>query len=237
MPQEYWRERTLKEIASAVGTLISIDATTRKRAFGHYARLLVDIDLSKKIFDEILVEREGFAFKIEVQYERRPFFCHHCYVIGHDVTSCRWLHPDLNKENRGKSKVAPISKKVSQQPRGDKGTSSSAQFIPVLQQVSATEKPVEDSTAQVIPDNITQGPLPTPVPVLELVTLSEPHEDRSIDEEELAGTTPTPTRSPTGSNIENTAENIETDIARSSVEVTATGLVETELAVEQTTDR
>jgi len=34
----------------------------------------VDIDLSKKIFDEVLVEREGFAFKVEVQYERRPFF-------------------------------------------------------------------------------------------------------------------------------------------------------------------
>lgn len=42
--------------------------------FGHYACISVDIDLSKKVFDEILVEREGFAFKVEVQYEQRPFF-------------------------------------------------------------------------------------------------------------------------------------------------------------------
>jgi len=36
LPREYWRERTLKEIASAVGTPISIDGPTCNRAFGHY---------------------------------------------------------------------------------------------------------------------------------------------------------------------------------------------------------
>jgi hypothetical protein len=55
LPQEYWRERTLKEIASAVGTPIDIDGPTRNRTFGHYARILVDIDLSKRIYEEILV--------------------------------------------------------------------------------------------------------------------------------------------------------------------------------------
>ena len=74
LPQEYWRERTLKEIASAVGTPIDIDGPTRNRTFGHYARILVDIDLLKKACDEILVEREDYAFKVEVQYERRPLF-------------------------------------------------------------------------------------------------------------------------------------------------------------------
>jgi len=101
--QEYWRERTLKEIASAIGTPIDLDGPTRSRAFGHYARILVDIDLSKRAFDEILVEREGYAFKVEVQYERRPLFCHHCYVIGHNVTTCKWLHPEATKAlDRGK---------------------------------------------------------------------------------------------------------------------------------------
>jgi len=41
LPQEYWRERTLKEIANAVGTPIDIDGPTRNRNFGHYARILV----------------------------------------------------------------------------------------------------------------------------------------------------------------------------------------------------
>jgi hypothetical protein len=54
-PQEYWRQRTLFEIASAIGTPLSLDEATKTRAFGHYARILVDMDLSRHIFDEILL--------------------------------------------------------------------------------------------------------------------------------------------------------------------------------------
>jgi hypothetical protein len=86
------------EIASAVGTPIDLDAPTPNRAIGHYARILVDMDLSKRVFDEILVELEGFAFKVEVKYERRPPFCHHCYMIGHILTTCNWLHPQQAKD-------------------------------------------------------------------------------------------------------------------------------------------
>jgi len=93
LPQEYWRERTLMEIASAVGIPIDLDGPTRNRTFGHYACILVDIDLSKRAYDEILFERNGFAFKVEVQYERRSLFFHHFYSIGQNVTECRWLHP------------------------------------------------------------------------------------------------------------------------------------------------
>ena len=64
LPQLYWREKTLMEIAGAVGTPLLIDAPTRNRAFGHYVRVLVDMDLSKRIFDEILVE----SFRLEVIY-------------------------------------------------------------------------------------------------------------------------------------------------------------------------
>jgi hypothetical protein len=59
----------LKEIASTVGSPIDLDAPTRNRAFGHCAWILVDVDLSKRAFDEILVEQEGFSFKVEVKYE------------------------------------------------------------------------------------------------------------------------------------------------------------------------
>ena len=112
LPQEYWRERTLKEIASAVGTPIDIDGPTRNRTFGHYARILVDIDLSKRAYNEILVEREGFAFKVEVQYERRMLFCHHCYSIGHNVSSCRWIHPQQPKDKDDRGKQIVVAEKA-----------------------------------------------------------------------------------------------------------------------------
>jgi len=58
LPEEYWMEQTLWEIASALGTPLVIDNATSKRLFGHYARILVDMDFSRKIFHEIVVERE-----------------------------------------------------------------------------------------------------------------------------------------------------------------------------------
>lgn len=53
LPQEYWIERTLYEIAGAVGTLLLIDNVTRNKLYGYYARILVDLDISKKIFYEV----------------------------------------------------------------------------------------------------------------------------------------------------------------------------------------
>jgi len=82
LPQEYWMDRTLREIASVVGTPLIIDNATSKRLYGHYACILVDMDFSRKIFHEITVEREGYTFNVEVAYEWLPDFCSHCQNIG-----------------------------------------------------------------------------------------------------------------------------------------------------------
>jgi hypothetical protein len=93
LPQEYWMDRTLREIASTVGTPLIIDNATSKRLYGHYARILVDMDFSRKLFNEIAVERDGYAFNVAVAYEWLPDFYTHCHNIGHDVSMCRWLYP------------------------------------------------------------------------------------------------------------------------------------------------
>lgn len=59
LPQEYWRPKLLFEIAGGLGTPISLDDTTKNRVFGHYAQILVDVDLSGKLHDKILVEGNG----------------------------------------------------------------------------------------------------------------------------------------------------------------------------------
>ena len=87
--QEYWRKQTLFEIASGVGTTLIIDDATKSRLFGIYARILVDVDMSGKLFESILVERDGYAFPVEVQYERQPSFCTHCMFIGHSIQQCK----------------------------------------------------------------------------------------------------------------------------------------------------
>ncbi|PNY00171.1 defensin-like protein [Trifolium pratense] len=61
LPQEYWRPKILFSIAGGVGVPICLDERTSDRSsgFGHYARVLVEIDLSKKLYHQILVQRVG----------------------------------------------------------------------------------------------------------------------------------------------------------------------------------
>jgi hypothetical protein len=59
------------------------------------------MDLYKRIFDEVLFEREGYAFKVEVVYERMSLFCSHSHIIGHNISNFRWLHPTKNDQLGG----------------------------------------------------------------------------------------------------------------------------------------
>lgn len=54
------------EIAGTVGTPLLIDNVTTNRLYGHYAQILVDLDLSKNIFYEVMVEQEGYAFPVAI---------------------------------------------------------------------------------------------------------------------------------------------------------------------------
>jgi hypothetical protein len=167
------------EIASAVGTPIDIDGPTRNRSFGHYARILVDIDLSKKPYDEVLVERDGFAFMVEVQYERRPLFCHHCYSIGHNITTCRWLNPQAAKEKVDHGKQPAKESVVAPPKLNGEGASTLAiggngSWIPIsvnstVTTTSRTMVPVPQTTqatsSQIPVNTITQS-IPVSLPVV-----------------------------------------------------------------------
>ena len=56
LSQDYWHPRILMEIASEIGTPLQIDKATKDRQFGYYARILVDIDLSKDHPTSLMVE-------------------------------------------------------------------------------------------------------------------------------------------------------------------------------------
>jgi hypothetical protein len=78
----------LYEIASGIGTPLTIDDATKSRLFGLYARVLVDVDMSEPLFESVVVEREGHALTVAVQYEKYPLYCANCKTLGHDIHSC-----------------------------------------------------------------------------------------------------------------------------------------------------
>jgi hypothetical protein len=60
-----------------------------ERTFGQYARVLVDMDVSQPIRSKVLVERTGFAFFVDLDYENLPPFCSHCKMVGHFLEVCK----------------------------------------------------------------------------------------------------------------------------------------------------
>ena len=138
LPQEYSRECKLREIVRAVETLIDLDAPARNRDFGYYARILVDVVLSRHAFDE-----------------RRPLFCNHFYVIGHNITTWKWLHPEATTKvpDRGKRLVVdePSTQTVPHRhqwiPIRDTGVSTSSHLsapnIPAAASLHTQEQPTQ----------------------------------------------------------------------------------------------
>ena len=71
--------------------------STLSRHFGLFARILVDVDLSSKLFETVMVEREGHALSINVQYEKIPPFCAQCKMMGHSIQICKKILIDDSK--------------------------------------------------------------------------------------------------------------------------------------------
>ncbi|XP_058746266.1 uncharacterized protein LOC131619153 [Vicia villosa] len=113
LAQEYWRPRILFAIASCVGTPICIDSASYKsrldRTFGHFVRVLVEMDLTQPLHHNVLVEREGFAFFSDIEYENIPALCSHCKKTGHEVQDCKFLRKS-NSNQISKAKVSVVPK-------------------------------------------------------------------------------------------------------------------------------
>ena len=101
--QEYWRTKILFAIASSVENPICINSVTGKnmfeRIFGHFVRVLVDVDLANELKYKVLVERKGYAMFVDFEYENLPEFCNNCSTIGRHESKCRKLKPNEERSN------------------------------------------------------------------------------------------------------------------------------------------
>jgi len=69
----------------------------------------VDIDVSNDLKYEVLVERKGFAFFVEFEYENLPEFCNYYKTVGHNVSVCRKANKK-EEAHKGKANVTDIGK-------------------------------------------------------------------------------------------------------------------------------
>nr|KYP56016.1 hypothetical protein KK1_002243 [Cajanus cajan] len=112
LPLEYWSPDVLFSIVSRIGVPISIDTTTLNLLYGHFARVLVEINLEDYIPDQILVEREKY-FLVSLSFENLPEFCFSCGSIGHVAATCRktMIKGDMQDQNSKNNRDIGIAKK------------------------------------------------------------------------------------------------------------------------------
>ena len=105
LPIEYWHPHILFTIANGIGVPISIHNATLGKAFGFYAKVLVEVDLSSPLPTNILIERNNFSFVLNLSYEHTPLFCKFCGIFGHNFVSCKYiLKTPSNASLNGSSK-------------------------------------------------------------------------------------------------------------------------------------
>ncbi|XP_019447216.1 PREDICTED: uncharacterized protein LOC109350434 [Lupinus angustifolius] len=111
LPQEYWSPKIIFSIAGGIGTPLSLDGATSNRTFGHFSKVLVEIDLKIELPNQILVEREGFAFFVGIEYENLPEICTGCSSIGHLLAQCRRVtKKSVDESSKAKAKSQQVSK-------------------------------------------------------------------------------------------------------------------------------
>lgn len=87
IPYHYWSSNILRSIASAIGHPIKLDDISASQKILTYARILVNLDLSKHKPSEIRVKLEGESeFLLFISYEYLP--CPKCLSPSHPESLC-----------------------------------------------------------------------------------------------------------------------------------------------------
>ncbi|KAL4285777.1 hypothetical protein AHAS_Ahas19G0020100 [Arachis hypogaea] len=99
---EYYNRTILEKIGNIVGRTMKIDMTTENISRGKYARICVEIDLSKPLVSQYQIN--GITHLVE--YEGLHMVCFNCGCFGHEKSSCPSLRsqekPEASNNNEGK---------------------------------------------------------------------------------------------------------------------------------------
>ncbi|XP_028089244.1 uncharacterized protein LOC114289679 [Camellia sinensis] len=85
LPIEYYDRSTLKRLGNLLGTLLKIDVHTENGNRGRFARLCIQMDLSKPLISKIKVG----SFIQKVSYEGITSVCFDCGRMGHKRGDCK----------------------------------------------------------------------------------------------------------------------------------------------------
>ncbi|PKU80185.1 hypothetical protein MA16_Dca011930 [Dendrobium catenatum] len=93
----FFNPKVLHALGLIFGRPLQTDQATAARTRPSVARILVEVDISKKHPKEVWVGSKAFGYLQKVEFEKTPDFCQNCKIHGHSVNECFKLHPHLKK--------------------------------------------------------------------------------------------------------------------------------------------
>ncbi|KAK3228929.1 hypothetical protein Dsin_000810 [Dipteronia sinensis] len=94
--EEYWHQKIIFDLAIGIRRLL-LDKAPIEGDFGHFTRVLVDIDVSTVPPSSLPLKMDNsHSSFISVEYKNLSAFYSTCSFIGHFLNACRW-----NKSGKG----------------------------------------------------------------------------------------------------------------------------------------
>jgi len=83
LPLDYWQTESLAAIGNKLGWFIKASKATRRGKYTSFARICMEMDLSRALMDEVLLEVFDQEWVQTVNYEHIPFRYRRCREHGH----------------------------------------------------------------------------------------------------------------------------------------------------------
>ena len=104
LPVHLWHVRVYKAIGNTLGSFLMGDYWRENKGLYTYARICVELDLSKGLPDQINLKINDFVWTQTLDYENTAFRCQHCHQTGHLQNSCPALPAKQKKVHNSKPK-------------------------------------------------------------------------------------------------------------------------------------
>lgn len=89
LPLHLWTDSLLEEVGEALGEFLMIDKDSFQIYHSTYARILVNIDVSKGLPAELEIESSLGSWVQPLDFEGIPFRCRKCFQTGHVAAWCK----------------------------------------------------------------------------------------------------------------------------------------------------
>jgi sporulation protein YlmC with PRC-barrel domain len=88
IPELYRKKEVVDDLARRVGKVKEVQMTPKLFYDGNYVRIRVRIDISRPLMRFVSLTMPEGKRRLAVKYEKIPFFCKRCGLLGHDHEEC-----------------------------------------------------------------------------------------------------------------------------------------------------